>query len=62
MVELTDIIEKIDRCINNLNDICDEMADGNFIAGKIYADKLNAKKEEIEAVNRVLVEITECQE
>lgn len=62
MVELTEITEKITRCVNSLNDICDEMSVGDVGVCRVYADKLNARKEEIESVKRNLAEISEYQE
>lgn len=59
MIELVDITENLTRCVENLNDICDELLADNSKICRLYAEKIDKETEVIDAVKRILFEISE---
>lgn len=61
MTEIVDIIESLIRCIDSLSDICDEMSHDGISFSELYLKRLNIEKDELDAVKKTLVEISEEQ-
>ena len=61
MIEIVDIIDNLINCIENLSDICDEMFHEGISFSELYIKRLNIEKDELDAVKKILVEISEEQ-
>lgn len=59
MKELNDIIEKLNRYIEEIDGICDELMADDISFHDSYINKLSLEKEKIDAVRKAVIDISE---
>ena len=59
MKELNDVIEKLNRYIEEIDVICDELMADDISFCDLYINKLSIEKEKIDAVRKAVINIIE---